>query len=167
VYYDQIPADGPFLYGSKFIYERAKNLSLPAGLRTFANTGHTLDDNKTKQDSAYKDFSAWLYTILKAPSTTSVEIHNSPVPTAMALYQNYPNPFNPTTTIEFSLPLAERISLAVYDLIGRSVMTLVDGLYEAGTHSVRLYAGSLCSGMYLFQLKSKTLTLSRKMILMR
>ncbi|GEM_PF-3420216 len=65
VYYEQIPADGPFLYGSKHIFDRAQNIGLISGLRTFVNTGHTLDNNTTKQDSAYKDFSAWLYTILE------------------------------------------------------------------------------------------------------
>lgn len=64
VYYDQIPADGPFLYGSKFIYDRAQQISLISGLRPFYNTGHTLDNNSTKQDSAYKESAAWLYTVL-------------------------------------------------------------------------------------------------------
>jgi hypothetical protein len=64
VYYDQIPADPPFLHGSKFIYDRAQHLNLTSGLRLFYNTGHTLDNNATKQDSAYKESAAWLYTVL-------------------------------------------------------------------------------------------------------
>jgi hypothetical protein len=69
IYYDSIPAYHCFLYSSKYIYKTATQKKIKAGLLTFANTGHTLDNDVVKQDSAIKNFTAWLYTILKEPAT--------------------------------------------------------------------------------------------------
>ncbi len=55
-------------------------------------------------------------------------------PEAFALHQNYPNPFNPSTTIQFDLPVATDVQLAVYDLLGREVVRLVNRHLEAGYH---------------------------------
>ncbi|MCH8025138.1 MAG: fibronectin type III domain-containing protein [Candidatus Marinimicrobia bacterium] len=55
-------------------------------------------------------------------------------PEQFALRQNYPNPFNPSTTVRFELPVAASVQLAVYDLLGRKVVHLVDGHWEAGFH---------------------------------
>jgi hypothetical protein len=59
-------ADGPFKYGSKIIVEKARNLGIPTGIVLYPSTGHTLDNNTTKQADAYRHIAAWLYTILKS-----------------------------------------------------------------------------------------------------
>ncbi len=69
------------------------------------------------------------------------------------LNQNYPNPFNPITTISFSLPAANRLSLKIYDLTGKQVAQLVDGRLSAGTHLVEWQAKNLPSGNYYYILK--------------
>ena len=89
-----------------------------------------------------------------------------------ALAQNYPNPFNPETTVEFGLRDAQRVSLAVYDITGRQVATLVDGRREAGRYAVRWTgrddAGrQVASGVYLYRLTAGEQTVTRKMILLR
>ena len=71
-----VPNDSSFdyhgmKYGSQIIYSRAKEVGIPTGLRKFANTGHTLDMNSSKMDSAFTDMNAWLYTILKKGSVNS------------------------------------------------------------------------------------------------
>lgn len=75
-------------------------------------------------------------------------------PGFVKLSRNYPNPFNPETTIEYTLPRAETVRLVVYDLLGREVARLVDGLQPAGRHSVRFSAGELSSGTYVYRLET-------------
>jgi len=69
-------------------------------------------------------------------------------PTKYALLGNYPNPFNPTTNINYQLPEAARVSLKVYDMLGREVAKLVDGDMKTGYHSVTFDGSRLSSGIY-------------------
>jgi hypothetical protein len=166
VYFEKIPADGPFLYGSKHVYAAAQRNKLASGLRIFSNTGHTLDDSAVKQDSAYKDISAWLYTILK-PTTTAVGEVGSAIPTTIELSQNYPNPFNPSTSFEFRVPGLELVELRVFDLLGREIATLVNEAKAPGSYVVRWNAGGLSSGVYFYQLKVGSFVGTKKMVLMK
>lgn len=84
-----------------------------------------------------------------------------------ALSQNYPNPFNPTTTISFELPVATDIRLAVFDITGKRVETLVAERLESGTHEVVFDASHLPSGLYLYQLKGDGTNLVKRMILLK
>lgn len=71
---------------------------------------------------------------LKLPSLTGVQDRGgSLLPGKLALAQNYPNPFNPATTISFDLPVAGKVSLKIYDILGREVATLIDGHSSAGS----------------------------------
>lgn len=90
------------------------------------------------------------------------------VPEGFVLKQNYPNPFNPSTTIEFSLPSAEQVSLVVYNTLGQEVTRLVDNRkMGAGTYRVQWTAENLPSGIYLYQLVAGQHTLYGKMILQK
>ena len=84
------------------------------------------------------------------PSSTSVK--DGEVPVEVTLGQNYPNPFNPVTSISYSLPKAGHIDLAVYDMTGKMVAQLVDGMTPAGHHAVSFDAGHLPSGVYTYVL---------------
>jgi uncharacterized delta-60 repeat protein len=92
---------------------------------------------------------------------------SSPVVTAYRLEQNYPNPCNPATTIEYALPTHARVSLRVYDILGREVRVLVDGEQPAGSHAVRFDAANLSSGVYFYRLQAGTFAASRKFLLLR
>ena len=88
------------------------------------------------------------------------------------LFQNYPNPFNPTTTIQYSIPSVANgeltnVNISVFDILGRKVATLVNGLKSGGNHTVRFDASHLSSGIYFYQLKTDNFASSRKMILMK
>ena len=85
------------------------------------------------------------------------------LPAEFALHAAYPNPFNPSTTISFDLPEAGTVSLNVYDLKGALVGTLLNESKVAGTYQYRWTPSSeLASGMYLFELKTKSRTKHQK-----
>jgi len=88
-------------------------------------------------------------------------------PKKYSLSQNYPNPFNPSTTISFSLPAANHVSLKIYDLRGKQVAELVDGRLNSGTHLVEWQAKNLPSGIFYYILKSGSYSETKKMILLR
>ncbi len=84
-----------------------------------------------------------------------------------SLEQNYPNPFNPVTHIRFALPQTTTVDLAVFNMLGQKVATLVSGLQPAGAHEVTLDARNLSSGVYFYQLQAGDFRQVRKMLLTR
>lgn len=92
---------------------------------------------------------------------------NDNLPGGYLLSQNFPNPFNPSTVIQYALPQATSIMLAVYDMLGRRVMVLDEGYRQAGNHSVSFSAAGLASGIYLYELRAGATRLVRKMNLLK
>jgi hypothetical protein len=88
-------------------------------------------------------------------------------PAVFNLAGAYPNPFNPTTTISYSLPMTSRVTLNVYDMSGRLVSTLVNGLRDAGTHQETFDGSNLASGMYLYSLQAGQNVATGKMALVK
>ncbi len=89
------------------------------------------------------------------------------IPNTFLLGQNYPNPFNPSTTIFYQLPQRSHVRLTVYDLLGREIMTLVNREQPAGEYSVKVNAGNLSSGIYLYRLEAGSFIQTRKMMLLK
>ncbi len=89
------------------------------------------------------------------------------VPDHFMLDAAYPNPFNPSTTIRFALPEQAQIRLIVYNMLGREVERLVDGVREAGNHEVTFEAGGLPSGTYLYRLETPVGSFIQKMLLLK
>lgn len=100
-------------------------------------------------------------------TVTSVQEREPGVPGRFALEQNYPNPFNPATTIEYTLPRTGVIRLAIYDLLGREVATLIDGPRDTGVHSVVWQADGQASGLYLYRLSTNAGVITRKLLLLK
>lgn len=92
---------------------------------------------------------------------------SNPVVTSYRLEQNYPNPFNPSTTIAFALPNAGQVKLAIYDITGKLVDTIVDQPFGAGVHQVKWEAGNIPSGVYFYQLETINFTQTRKLMLLK
>ncbi len=91
-----------------------------------------------------------------------------PRPTDFSLEQNYPNPFNPSTTIRFSLPTAQTVSLKVYDLLGREVASLLNNERKAaGSYEATFNATALTSGIYIYRLEAGSFSQTRKMMLVK
>jgi hypothetical protein len=74
-------------------------------------------------------------------------------PAIFALDQNYPNPFNPVTTIQYQLPTDSKVSLRVYDVIGREIVVLVKEERPAGYHDVQWNAAGVASGVYFYRIE--------------
>ena len=89
------------------------------------------------------------------------------IPRHFMLMQNYPNPFNPTTTITFSLPKQQHVTLMIYNLLGREVHTLVDEQSQAGMHTVTFDASELSSGIYFYRLQAGDYSESKRMMLLK
>lgn len=89
------------------------------------------------------------------------------VPFQHALSQNYPNPFNPVTTIAYSVPTAETVTLKVFDMLGREVATLVDGIRAPGVHEIQFDAGHLPSGMYVYRMEANGYSEMKKLVLLK
>ncbi|HEY3250964.1 MAG TPA: T9SS type A sorting domain-containing protein [Ignavibacteria bacterium] len=82
-----------------------------------------------------------------------------------ALYQNYPNPFNPSTSIEYSIPNNSVVSIKIYDLLGKEVITLVNKYQQEGRYIVTWNASNFSSGIYIYKLSAGGYSETRKMIL--
>ena len=87
------------------------------------------------------------------------------VPGEFSLYQNYPNPFNPSTTIKFSIPRLEFVTLEVYNLLGQRVASLVSESLTAGVFEIVWNAGNLPSGIYFYRLKAGDFVQANRLVL--
>jgi len=104
---------------------------------------------------------------LPVNGTTGVSENNKSVPSQFWLEQNYPNPFNPATKIKYSVPQTSSVTLKVFDLLGKEVATLVNGVVIAGNHEVRFDAGKLSGGIYFYRLTSNGFVSTKKMTLLK
>jgi uncharacterized lipoprotein YddW (UPF0748 family) len=89
------------------------------------------------------------------------------LPTSYTLEQNYPNPFNPATTIRFAVPEAGRVTLRVYDVLGREVAALVDDAFAPGLYSVQWSAPAMPSGVYFYRIASGSFSETKRMVLVK
>jgi hypothetical protein len=111
----------------------------------------------------------YVETIAKRDPSTAVHPR---VASALSLEPNFPNPFNPGTTIRYALPQAGHVQVSVFDVAGRRVATLVDGVVGAGPHTVQWNGRdsdghAVGSGVYFYRLETPQGQLSRKMVLIK
>jgi hypothetical protein len=120
---------------------------------------------------------------------TDIAPQDNRIPVSFLLEQNYPNPFNPTTRIAYEIPpragsglqgagsersagsgwsvAGSQVRLVIYDVLGRQVAVLVDGVQSPGRHEVDFNAGKLASGIYVYRLTAGSFAASRKMTILR
>jgi hypothetical protein len=118
------------------------------------------------QGTSMSSGTSTVITAVSTEATTSIsEEHRIAREYSMA--QNYPNPFNPTTTIEYYLAKAGRVTLTVFDVTGKTIAVLTKGDHSAGKHSVIFDAKSVTSGMYYYRLETAGTSLTRKLMVIK
>ncbi len=110
--------------------------------------------------------SEWTARKFRTQQATSVADETS-VPSAFGLAQNYPNPFNPETTIRFSVSGTEHVQLCIYDVMGRTVATLVDRTLGPGVYTTQWSAAAAPSGIYFYRLRAGNFTDVKKMLVQK
>ncbi len=136
-----------------------------AGFSTLARTAYGYpgislwEYNQISHDYVWDEYAA-------AWPTTSIQTANA-VPDRCSLSQNFPNPFNPTTTITYSLQSTTRVTLRVFDILGREVAELVNENRTPGTHDVRFDGSNLSSGVYFYRLQAGSFNQTKKLVIVR
>lgn len=104
--------------------------------------------------------------IIKSGNTA---VENETIAVSFRLSQNYPNPFNPETVIRYQIPVNSYVTLKVYDVIGKEVVTLVDEFKSAGVYNstINTQHSSLSSGIYFYQLRAGNYINTKKMLLLK
>jgi glucose/arabinose dehydrogenase len=123
-----------------------------------------VDDSNRLMYCAYST-SGRIYKLTGPSSDVSGPSQSAPL--NFVLGQNFPNPFNPSTVISYTLPRTMRIQLAVFNLLGQHVETLVDNVMERGLHRMTFDASGLPSGIYFYRLTAPGFTETRRMAVVR
>jgi len=129
-------------------------------------TNYTFDDRKLNTGK-------YNYRLKQIDNNGNFEYHNLNgtieigVPTKYDISQNYPNPFNPTTKIDFDLPFDSKVSLKLYDMSGRELLTIVNEQKPAGYYTAQVNAGNLSSGAYFYRFTAGNFTATKKMLMIK
>jgi hypothetical protein len=172
----------PILYGYRLPYDTPKDQYLNvngvrAGTLHFAgalNSWRDLEGTVTLRQGSntiqIELFWGWMdldYIAMPASALTGVEEQRTDVPLAFGLDQNFPNPFNPATQITWHIPASGWVRLAVFDLLGREVRTLVNDMRSPGTYRISFDGTGLASGTYICRLSCGPMHESRKLLLLK
>ena len=169
-----LSADDDFQY---FIVEK----SMDAGFATF-ETMETIDtfyvdvDYVSNENNYYRlaavDHAGNQsgYTEVVEAAVLSIDVNA--VPEVFAIHQNYPNPFNPTTKINYDLPEDALVTINIYDVMGRSISTLISSPQSAGYRSIQWnatnsYGEPVSAGMYIYTIQAGEFRATKKMVLLK
>ena len=101
------------------------------------------------------------------PGAVSSVASGETVPVEYRLDQNYPNPFNPTTTVSFALPQRNHVTLNVFDVLGRHLLTILNQEMNAGTHKVVFDAARLPTGLYFYRIQAGDFVQTKRLLLIK
>ncbi|HUI30019.1 MAG TPA: M4 family metallopeptidase [Candidatus Acidoferrales bacterium] len=154
------PDDDSVAYSTTMVVQSAEHYSI--------NEMPLLSDKIDGDGSPFGLATDAMYPVWFAIGQRVTAEHDRPsTPLKFELGQNYPNPFNPSTVIGYQLAAVGHVTLSVYDILGRKVMTLVDGVETPGNHEVRFDGSSLASGVYFYRLTTDNFSATKKLVLMK
>ncbi len=159
---------------SKVIFDENKSTPYIAGFRTnkdssgvfiyIAGRPYRLDTAASRANYDYM-IDNWMTS--EIPTGIREDGTGKTAVESFSLNQNYPNPFNPSTRISYSIQKAGLVTLKIYDILGREVVTLVKGFQQPNSYSVSFNAAGLASGIYFYKLKAGDFVQTRKMMLLK
>ncbi|CAN5465278.1 hypothetical protein BH10BAC5_BH10BAC5_11870 [soil metagenome] len=157
------------------VYKYGNHTAVDTLAAVSKNVGTTYFTVTSFQDPRYfinGDLRPWLAALISyaknnGGTITTVTPQISSVAEKYSLSQNYPNPFNPTTKINFAIPSNGLVSLKIYDIAGKEVMTLVNKNMSVGSYSVEFNGALLSSGAYFYRLESGSFVETKKMMLVK
>jgi len=115
--------------------------------------------------SAANDAVTYLNVILR-PIATNTGNENQ-FAQNFSLQQNYPNPFNPETNVSFSVKEKSEVTIVIYDINGKEVTKLANGVYQPGNYSIKWNATDFTSGIYFYKMTAGNFTEVRKMVFLK
>ncbi len=156
--------------GNEYMVEAYNTTSSQYGYTELTVSADTLYLRHILRDGTVYDETSYIAN--PKDDINNLEQSESSVPIINRLHQNYPNPFNPSTTIRFDLPKSDYVTLRLYDLAGREIITLLKDRLASGSHEISFNGlnsdgQELPSGLYFCQLQTGTISQARKMILLR
>ncbi len=169
-------------FGGNTFYDSSSNCTFGVNSKRFVYNGQTYrfagwtgtgNNSYTSADSSGSDSivsrlvsNAYAETARWIP-TTSISHMSGEIPKEYKLYGAFPNPFNPSANIKFDLPKNSFVSLKVFDVLGRVAAVLVNEKMNAGSYTVRWYAGSFASGIYFYRFEAGDFTDTKRMLLIK
>ncbi|MCU7493988.1 MAG: T9SS type A sorting domain-containing protein [Ignavibacteria bacterium] len=166
------PSMNVAIIGNFDVANRTSGISFPStGTYYDYFTGNSVNASGTQVSLDLQPGEFHIYTNVKLPAPegdilNDVEGNEARVE-GYELKQNYPNPFNPSTLISYELPHEGRVTLRVYDLMGREVATLVNGFQAKGKYRKEFSGKNLTSGIYFYELRTDDFVSARKMLLLK
>ncbi len=129
-----------------------------------------IQDKATKEIYQSSQINTHTFDFLNVENSGTSGLYN--IPLSFALYQNYPNPFNPITSIQYDLPSAGMVDISVYDMIGRKVKTLVNGIQNPGFKTIQWNAKNemnspVSAGLYFYTIQTDGFKETKRMILLK
>jgi hypothetical protein len=136
---------------------------IPAGL--LSNLTRYYWRVNAKNSNGWGGFSSvWTFRI---ELVTKLSNYKNGTPDEYKLYDNFPNPFNPATKIRFDLPKSSNTKITIYDINGREISQLINGVLKAGYYEISWNAGWLSSGVYIYRFESDKFMCAKKMLLIK
>jgi serine protease len=154
IYNDSLGPGGPVFTISAGPLSLAANESVVIGFAVVK--GSSLSDLLTNTATAQSKY-----------NSVGVKLISEELPKKYELMQNYPNPFNPETKIKFSIPKNDNVSVKIYDVLGREIMTLVNEKLVAGSYEFTFDGSRLSSGLYFYRMNSGSYSSVKRMILVK
>jgi len=114
-----------------------------------------------------KEYANYLQQWYNTTPITDVKDQKNIIPLEFSLSQNYPNPFNPSTIINYELPKISKVTLKIYDILGREVKTLVDSEQLSGKYTTEFDGSNLASGVYFYRINAGNFVQTKKMMLLK